>query len=144
MTNPPNSGEHKPNDYENKIDYIKKVAASIQLAPFTPKSGVKIITDEKVTKAPEAALSDEDDVKMEKILATLPDPGAVRQAYIRFFFFETSLGFNFAISRSSTNSTRLTSRRTMTPISTLTLSPLLRTCEQLLTKLSQLIALNPS
>jgi ubiquitin-activating enzyme E1 len=78
--------EHKPNDYENKVDYIKKVAAEIQLAPFVPKSGVKIITDEKVTKAPEASLSDEDDVKMENILATLPEPTTVKHRFNKVDF----------------------------------------------------------
>jgi hypothetical protein len=52
------SDEHKPADLNEKREYIRKVAATVQVPPFVPKK-VKITTDERVTKEPERDITTE-------------------------------------------------------------------------------------
>ena len=55
-------------------DYIRKIAASVDVAPFVPKSGVKIQVNENEPLP--AAISSEEEEK--NIICTLPKPDTVK------------------------------------------------------------------
>jgi ubiquitin-activating enzyme E1 len=63
--------EFKPSDYQEKRNYIAKIAAGVQVESFKAQEGLKINTDEKATNAVEISSSDAEDAKIADIEARL-------------------------------------------------------------------------
>jgi ubiquitin-activating enzyme E1 len=88
--------EFKPADLKEKVEYIKKVAASIKPAPFVPKSNIKIQTSENEAP-PEPKTSEDEEKDLQQIAATLPAPSALSGFTARVVSFEKDDDRNFHI-----------------------------------------------
>eukprot|EP01125_Pyxidicula_operculata_P004141 TRINITY_DN1601_c0_g1_i1.p1 TRINITY_DN1601_c0_g1~~TRINITY_DN1601_c0_g1_i1.p1 ORF type:complete len:1045 (-),score=324.97 TRINITY_DN1601_c0_g1_i1:139-3273(-) len=63
--------EFKPTDFQQQISHIKQFSQTLSVAPFVPKEGFKIVTDEKAKEEAKSEYTDQDAIRSDAILQKL-------------------------------------------------------------------------
>eukprot|EP01120_Amphizonella_sp_Union-15-10_P012303 TRINITY_DN5439_c0_g1_i1.p1 TRINITY_DN5439_c0_g1~~TRINITY_DN5439_c0_g1_i1.p1 ORF type:complete len:683 (+),score=139.32 TRINITY_DN5439_c0_g1_i1:56-2050(+) len=66
-----NISELKPSDLEAYKERIKSFSLSLKVPDWTPKHGIKIVTDERITKEVEREMDDDEEIKSQEIISRL-------------------------------------------------------------------------